>query len=747
MACSILKKLYNREIKGTIKQHRRQRQCQFFNKIPTRLCFRLPSLVSEEALEEGHVFLGFTKCGQFVVSYTCTMDADHQSVLPVCTYEYRLQWWWFVPNQPLKKVSEVKLFGEEELTVDLYISFCEWPSDHTKVLIFGHSLPSQTQDGCSSCYMTITSVPPLQQCEFCQVISSDEDKKQKPIKIPCMKHAFSVHTKFELTPPFPPFGPRTQLKIDGVVVINTGDSIVALTVNVDGFDEEESTSSIALTEVSVLIDNQNKDQYLENPKLESLKQYSRGPVSPTLCDCRRKYLDATLCPSPHSMDLMDESQKENMDGGLLKEYTRQRSPRGSFVEGPKLCKHAGSLVPSSQDWLDNIHVNTDTSQNADVLTQNNSVMQEVHESGSQVHTIDKDNSPLETIKCLRSPSKCDTSEMSRCNSALTNMSQKSTPPNEASDNARCPSPTQPANCRSPGPVKSPGPLYSPVCSPLQPSPMCNNCLFGNKNPAPSHRSFFSPSNSGTSTTSTSKSAESVYLQVNETRTVTYTVRKFSHTLQSGNQSPGIVEEDFDLAYRSILPLEVYGDKDKPFSPAHCREALQECVRVTQMTFDVEHYLEEVIGHFADWGHRYIAFTNYDLQILDVCAESTTVIGKVFALIHAKEESDASRKIKRSKNAIRRYQTSFCFAWNLATGGYETKFIGDLTEVDEVEIRRIESTWKEWKPGFKECAMLRRQMYIPQSTQRYVNVLSNESVIKGESLKFIIAPQHYVALLI
>lgn len=39
--------------------------------------------------------------------------------------------------------------------------------------------------------------------------------------------------------------------------------------------------------------------------------------------------------------------------------------------------------------------------------------------------------------------------------------------------------------------------------------------------------------------------------------------------------------------------------------------------MTQLTFDVEHYLEEVIGHSADWGHRYIAFTNYDLQILDV----------------------------------------------------------------------------------------------------------------------------------
>lgn len=32
-------------------------------------------------------------------------------------------------------------------------------------------------------------------------------------------------------------------------------------------------------------------------------------------------------------------------------------------------------------------------------------------------------------------------------------------------------------------------------------------------------------------------------------------------------------------------------------------------------------------------------------------------------------------------------------------------------------------------------MLRRQLYIPQSTQRYVNVLSNESVIKGLSFLF------------
>jgi hypothetical protein len=49
------------------------------------------------------VFLGFTKCGQFVVSYSCQLlvAAEH-STLPV--YVYKLQWWRFIPNSPLHMV-------------------------------------------------------------------------------------------------------------------------------------------------------------------------------------------------------------------------------------------------------------------------------------------------------------------------------------------------------------------------------------------------------------------------------------------------------------------------------------------------------------------------------------------------------------------------------------------------------------------------------------------------------------------
>ena len=54
-----------------------------------------------------YVFLGFTKDGQFVISYSLQVDTDENTgFLPV--YVYNLQWWWFIPYKPLKKVTGFK---------------------------------------------------------------------------------------------------------------------------------------------------------------------------------------------------------------------------------------------------------------------------------------------------------------------------------------------------------------------------------------------------------------------------------------------------------------------------------------------------------------------------------------------------------------------------------------------------------------------------------------------------------------
>ena len=44
---------------------------------------------------------------------------------------------------------------------------------------------------------------------------------------------------------------------------------------------------------------------------------------------------------------------------------------------------------------------------------------------------------------------------------------------------------------------------------------------------------------------------------------------------------------------------------------------QPFVTVKQLTFDVEHYLGEAVKTCADWGHRYLSFTDYDVQIIEV----------------------------------------------------------------------------------------------------------------------------------
>ena len=44
---------------------------------------------------------------------------------------------------------------------------------------------------------------------------------------------------------------------------------------------------------------------------------------------------------------------------------------------------------------------------------------------------------------------------------------------------------------------------------------------------------------------------------------------------------------------------------------------QPYVVVKQLTLDIEHYLGETIRQCADWGKRYLAFTDYDVQIIDV----------------------------------------------------------------------------------------------------------------------------------
>ncbi|XP_056665461.1 DDB1- and CUL4-associated factor 15-like [Monodelphis domestica] len=205
-----------------------QLSSRLFRKLPPRVCVSLRSIVDEDYLSAGHIFLGFSKCGRYVFSYTNSSGDDD------FFYIYHLYWWEFNIHSKLKLVRQVRLFQEEEIYSDLYLTVCEWPSDANKIIVFGSNTQSTSgllmnmmmtnEENQRDIYVSTVATPPGDLCLSCQ------DARLAHFGDPsvhCLKHGFMLHTKYQVVYPFPTFQPAFQLKKDQVALLNTSYSLVA----------------------------------------------------------------------------------------------------------------------------------------------------------------------------------------------------------------------------------------------------------------------------------------------------------------------------------------------------------------------------------------------------------------------------------------------------------------------------------------------------------------------------------------
>uniref|UniRef100_A0A8C4ZJK3 DDB1 and CUL4 associated factor 15 n=1 Tax=Gadus morhua TaxID=8049 RepID=A0A8C4ZJK3_GADMO len=197
---------------------------RLFRKLPPRVCVPLKNIVSEEFLRAGHIFLGFTKCGRYVLSYTsdCGEDDDFSF------YTYHLYWWEFNLHSRLKQVHHVRLFAGEEIYSDLYLTVCEWPNDRSKIVIFGFNTRCSSSvlmnlmmsdENNRDIYITIASMPPAAPCTQCSPPPA------------CLEHGYVLNSRYQVVYPFPTFQPAFQLKKDQVILLNTSYSLVACSVS------------------------------------------------------------------------------------------------------------------------------------------------------------------------------------------------------------------------------------------------------------------------------------------------------------------------------------------------------------------------------------------------------------------------------------------------------------------------------------------------------------------------------------
>ncbi|KAM9095009.1 DDB1- and CUL4-associated factor 15 isoform 1-T1 [Sarcophilus harrisii] len=207
---------------------------RLFRKLPPRVCVSLKSIVDEDFLCAGHIFLGFSKCGRYVLSYTSNSGDDDFSF-----YIYHLYWWEFNVHSKLKLVRQVRLFQDEEIYSDLYLTVCEWPSDSSKVIVFGFNTRSangilmnmmmMSDENHRDIYISTVAMPPRDRCPSCRDASLAHPGDPSAH---CLRHGFMLHTKYQVVYPFPTFQPAFQLKKDQVVLLNTSYSLVACAVSV-----------------------------------------------------------------------------------------------------------------------------------------------------------------------------------------------------------------------------------------------------------------------------------------------------------------------------------------------------------------------------------------------------------------------------------------------------------------------------------------------------------------------------------
>lgn len=332
----------------------------------------------------------------------------------------------------------------------------------------------------------------------------------------CLAHKYAFHTKFELTPPFPPFCPRTQLKIDGVAVLNTGDSIVALAVCVG---DKCKHSPMCKLDCSTI---ENVDDPSESSISDTIKYMVRSPASPShLCsECRKRPFckhEYVFSPSPKNLD---ESQKENVDTYLLKEYSKQKSPKSPRVSDSNQRKNGkhGSAGISSQEWFDSM--SDENQSNAVLSAHSSSVIHEIHEAGSHIQNLDLDQDKISKDRCLKSPK-----DENSCDSVKS-----------VHNSIHLPSKSSPLH------------LSETDCSDNAPaqSPLRSTANSQNSQRQTSQRSFFSPSNS----TSSRSTTDSLLLQVNESRTVTFSVRKYTASVEQDEESQEAVEGQYLFSLRS-----------------------------------------------------------------------------------------------------------------------------------------------------------------------------------------------------
>ncbi|CAH2002128.1 unnamed protein product [Acanthoscelides obtectus] len=293
----------NFQLYGRFTRNPKAKTERIFNDVHPKNRFALNSLLEEHEYLT-HIYMGFTLCGRYFVSYTEKLVEEGLGLIDFnASYEYYLHLWRFVPGMKLQYLSKHKIFKHINgpYSIDKVI-FMQSPGDLYKLVCYG--VGSTSPD---LVYMSILTLPAPKNCKHCNAgfLPFDESVNQGW----CIKHGFIVHYMLPTTSTSK-FDPHISLAYPNHLVVNTGHHIHILNVQ---STEPPQASNVSLP--SLAREDDKTSQTPTHTFTDTLSEASETPsefglnstVDAILEDFSEYDLESNECSKPfHELNISCE---------------------------------------------------------------------------------------------------------------------------------------------------------------------------------------------------------------------------------------------------------------------------------------------------------------------------------------------------------------------------------------------------------------------------------------------------------
>ena len=792
------KNLHQREMYGFVSKYPLMRcGCSFgriFANVPRRLVFPLKQIVDDTALiDEAHVFLGFTKDGIFMISYTETLEAIDHTGFP--TYVYRLHWWLFKFHKKMKKCRTVRLFANEEILTSLQLSYAEWPQEKSKIVVYGWREKSV-------CYITVAAVPPWSACIDCG--QTDDESIST-----CLKHCFVAHMKHTSVSQLSGVISATGFAIDKLMTLNLGHSIAVYSLGllptssgaehlplssikraayeVGSSAEEIAPPSVTDKSMEVILSQRLNLFSSSAGNLKRIPDYDNRPYAAEFSNTFQLQGDLSQDMfsskgSQESDSLQSPARESSFSFTSDDSAPNEASTRKCFkckqaIPAPSQCAEAHQSEDAADPYFDfepksivllprqsetairgEISSSTLRRQTKDVVCRCHSIKDEncfCNYSKDAWTNTDEKSGTSWSFK-----SDCSESHDTHVTSAQFKLSGAS---NQFQGKRTCPYCGSKLDesvklSQEPNRVKVGDQCVFSQPSPVIASPRNSSKLLRITSVRNTSRDNPDPSldlNTATPSPSASESSGSIYCTgdaASQSSVKSGSCRKTDGIVSFFETLYGTTSRDEPVLFAEgglfYGPVTFEGCAGIPLNPVRSDSADKAVAYSQHLVLDVEHVIFDVLRTRCYKTYKFGYLIDYDVEIIDTCPGTRSVLMLIVALLNVSPRKSRSKltdmqfrhasNFESKTDVLQQFQCFLC--WRLQTGRYELVAASPLQAYHETKGGSWNASW-----AVQTKKAIHRACAVPVSQHRSAYVLNNAPVFHRKSLNLLWDVERMIAI--